>query len=283
VRPGLDDKILAAWNGLMVAAFSLAAQTFDRPDHATVASRAADFILTRMRGPDGKLLRTCKVGVPARLNGYLEDYAYLIDALVSLYETTFEPRWVKSALELADILIDQFSDREGGGFFFTGRDHEALIARSKDPYDNATPSGNAMAVTGLLRLARLTGRTDLLHQAEATLGLYSRLMAEHPSAVGQMLVALDFHLGPVQEIAVVGDGSSEDTRRVLRAIRGGFRPNKVVAFLQPGAAAPAEIPLLADKKGSAGQVTTWICQNFTCQAPLVGAEAAEQFSRQSSR
>jgi uncharacterized protein YyaL (SSP411 family) len=283
VRPGLDDKILTAWNGLMIAAFSLAAQAFDRADHATVAGRAADFILTRMRGPGGKLLRTCKVGVPARLNGYLEDYAYLIDALVSLYETTFEPRWIHSALELADILIDQFLDREGGGFFFTGRDHEELIARSKDPYDNATPSGNAMAVTGLLRLAQLTGRNDLLDQAERTLGLYSRLMAEHPSAVGQMLVALDFHLGPTQEIAVVGDRSSEDTRRVLRAIRGGFQPNKVVALLQPGAEAPAEIPLLADKKSSGGQVTTWICQNFTCQAPLVGAEAAEQFLKPSSR
>jgi uncharacterized protein YyaL (SSP411 family) len=280
VRPGLDDKILTAWNGLMIAAFSRAAQAFDRPDYTNVASRAADFILTRMRGPDGRLLRTCKVGVPARLNGYLEDYAYLIDALVSLYETTFEPRWVKSALELADILVDQFSDPEGGGFFFTGRDHETLIARGKDPYDNATPSGNAMAVTGLLRLVKLTGRTDLWRQAESTLGLYGQLMAEHPSAVGQMLVALDFYLGPTQEIALVGDPAAEDTRRVLRAVRSGFRPNQVVAFLKPGEAVPAEIPLLADRSSIDGQATTWVCQDFTCQAPLVGAEAAERFLKQ---
>src|SRR5262245_44277681 len=171
-------------------------------------------------------------------------------------------------------MIDQFWDAEGAGFFFTGRDHEALIARNKDAYDNATPSGNAMAVTGLLRLARLTGRADLLQKAEVTLRLYRGLLTSSLAA-GQMLVAYDFHLGPVQEFAIVGDPAVEETCRVLRALRGGFRPNKVVALKGPTTAgADKVIPLLASKTAQGG-VTTYICQNFTCQAPLVGATALE--------
>src|SRR5262249_27481550 len=161
--------------------------------------------------------------------GYLEDYAFLLDALVSLYEATFEPRWIETALGLANVMISQFWDESGGGFFFTGRDHEALIARNKDPQDNAIPSGNSLAAMALLRLARLTGRTDLSQKAEATLRVFRNLLTEHPIAAGQMLTALDFYLGPVQEFAVVGDPAAPETLRVLRAIRAGFRPNKVVA------------------------------------------------------
>jgi uncharacterized protein YyaL (SSP411 family) len=276
VRPGRDDKALTSWNGLMIGAFAQAAQALDHPPYAEAAGRAADFILTRMRGGDGRLLRTWSAGSEAKLNGYLEDYSFLIDGLVSLYEATFAPRWLRAALDLAGVMIDQFWDPEEGGFFYTGRDHEALIARGKDPHDNATPSGNAMAVTALLRLVKLTGRADLRDKAETTLRLYRGLLASHPMAAGQMLIALDFHLGPVQEFAVVGDPSAPDTRRVLRAIRGGFRPNKVVA-LQPATGAAAEddlLPLLAGKTAR-GAVTTYVCQDFACQAPLVGAEAVE--------
>jgi uncharacterized protein YyaL (SSP411 family) len=276
VRPGRDDKALTSWNGLMIGALAQAAQLLDRPAYPEAAGRAADFILTRMRTADGRLLRTWSAGSEPKLNGYLEDYSYLIDGLVSLYEATFGPRWLEAALELAGVMIDQFWDSEEGGFFYTGRDHEALIARGKDPHDNATPSGNAMAVTALLRLVKLTGRMDLRDKAEATLGLYRGLLASHPLAAGQMLIALDFHLGPVQEFAVVGDPSAEDTRRVLRAIRGGFRPNKVVA-LKPASGAAVEddlLPLLAGKTAR-GAVTTYVCQDFACQAPLVGAEAVE--------
>ena len=275
VWPGRDEKVLTAWNALMVGAFAEAAAGLDRPDYAERAARAADFLLTRMRGADGRLFRTYSTGSTPRLNGYLEDYAYLIDALVSLYEATFTPRWLEAALELAKVMVDQFWDAEGAGFYFTGRDHEALIARTKDPYDNATPSGNSMAVTGLLRLVKLTGRQDLQEKAEATLQLYRGLMASSPAAVGQMLVAYDFHLGPVQEFAVVGSPEDEETRRVLRAIRRGFRPNKVVALKDPRSPAAEELlPLLAGKTGQGG-VTTYVCENFTCQAPLVGAAALE--------
>jgi len=276
VWPGRDEKALTAWNGLMIDAMAQAGMVLEKPAYRDAAGRAADFILTRMRGPDGRLLRTYMAGSEPKLNAYLEDYAFLLNALVSLYEATHAARWIESALSLAEVMIEQFWDQAGGGFFFTGRDHEPLIARTKDAHDSSTPSGNSMAVTGLLRLAELTGREELRNTAEKTLQLFQGLMAELPSAAGQMLIALDFHLGPVQEFAVVGDPEQHDTRRVLHAIHGGFRPNKVIAVKssQDGAT-DALVPLLAGKK-SLGSVTTYICQNFTCQTPLVGAEAVEK-------
>jgi uncharacterized protein YyaL (SSP411 family) len=277
IWPGRDEKILTAWNGLMIDALAQAAQVLDRPDYAETAGKAADFLLTKMRGRDGRLLRTTSAGAEAKLNGYLEDYSFLINALVSLYEATFAPRWIEAALDLTQVMIDQFWDSADAGFFYTGQDHEALIVRSKDPSDNAIPSGNSMAVTALLRLAKLTGRTELMDKADATLRLFRGLMATHPMAAAQMLIALDFYLGPVQEFAVVGDVAAEETRRVLRAIRGGFRPGKVVALKSTGvdeAKLDEVLPLLKGKTGNAA-VTTFICQDFACQAPLVGAETVE--------
>jgi uncharacterized protein YyaL (SSP411 family) len=272
VRPGRDDKMLTAWNGLMIGAFADAAQVLDTPEYAVAAAKAADFILARMRTGDGRLLRTFSSGGEPKLNAYLEDYAYLIDALVSLYEATFEVRRIEAALDLARVMIEQFWDAEGGGFYFTGRDHESLITRTKDIHDNATPSGNAMAVMGLLRLARLTGRAELQEKAEAVLRLYRGVLNKHPIAVSQMAIALDFHLGPVQEFAVVGEPDDQEMKRVLRAIRRGFTPNKVVALHSP--AAEKVIPLLEGKQAQGG-VTTYICEHFACKAPLAGAAALE--------
>jgi uncharacterized protein YyaL (SSP411 family) len=278
IPPARDEKILTSWNGLMIGAFAQAAQALHSPEYASAAGRAAQFIITRMRAPDGRLLRTCGSGWEPKLNGYLEDYAFLIDGLVSLYESTFELRWLESALELADVMIDQFGDPLEGGFFFTGKAHEELIARSKDPHDSSTPSGNSMAATALFRLARLTGRRDLEEQGLRTLQLFQDLMATRPFAVSQMLIALDFYLGPVQEIAIVGDLSHAETQRVLRALRSPFDPHKVVAFRPAtGDATRLEkvLPFLADKSPEAS-VTTYICRDFACQAPLVGALAVEQ-------
>jgi uncharacterized protein YyaL (SSP411 family) len=277
VRPGRDDKALTSWNGLMIGALASAAAVLDRPDYAQAARRAGDFFLTRMRTGHGRLLRTWSPGSEPKLNAYLEDYSFLLDGLVSLYEATFEPRWVEAALDLARVMTEQFWDPAGGGFFYTGRDHEALIARTKDAQDNATPSGNAMAATGLLRLVKLTGRGDLQEKAEATLRMYRGLFAESPLSAGQALIALDFWLGPVEEVAVVGDPAAGDTRRVLRAARAGFHPRRVLALAPPGDARAAEgVPLLAGKTAQGGAVTTYVCKDFACQAPLVGAEAAER-------
>jgi uncharacterized protein YyaL (SSP411 family) len=277
VWPGRDEKALTSWNGLMIAALAQAARVLDRRDYADAAAHAADFILMRMRGREGRLLRTWKTGSEPKLNAYLEDYSFLLDALVSLYEATFEPRWIEAALDLAEVMIDQFWDADDGGFFYTGRDHEALIARGKDPHDNAIPSGNSMAVTALLRLVKLTGRTDLQDKAETTLALYRGLLGAHPLAAGQMLLALDFHLGPVQQTAIVGDPTAEETRRVLRLLGSSYQPHRVTALKTSGGEEEQReglLPLLAGKT-SQGPVTVYLCQNFTCQAPLIGVEAAE--------
>ncbi len=276
IWPGRDEKVLTAWNGLMIAAHAQAAQALDEPAYAKAAVRAADFILRTMRMPDGRLYRTWSQGSAPKLNGYLEDYAYFLDALVSVYETTFEPRWIESALDVAGVMVEQFWDEAEGGFYYTGRDHEQLIARTKDPHDNATPSGNSMAVTALLRLAKLTGRADLRDKAERTLRLFRGIMEASSMAAAQMLIAYDFDLGPVKEYAIVGDPANDETKRVLRAIRGGFQPHKVVALKSPGDdQADGVLPLLAGKTAG-GVVTTYVCENFTCSAPLVGVTTAEQ-------
>jgi uncharacterized protein YyaL (SSP411 family) len=173
-------------------------------------------------------------------------------------------------------MLKHFADGQGGGFFYTADDHEQLIARTKDLHDGSLPSGNAMAVTALLRLAALTGRRDFRDAAERTLKAYRALMEEHPAAAGQMLVALDFHLGPVDELAVIGPKGDPETERVLSAVRSKFRPDRVVAFHDPATGAPpAEVGLLADKPMKEA-VTTYVCRDFACREPLVGAETAEK-------
>jgi uncharacterized protein YyaL (SSP411 family) len=277
VWPGRDEKFLTSWNGLMIAAFAKAFAVLERPEYLRAAQQAAKFVLSHMRGPDGTLRRTCRAGLAARLHGYLEDYSFLIDALISLYEADFNATWIRSATELAQIMIDQFWDSSEAGFFFTGRNHEKLIALTKDPQDSSIPSGNSMAVTALLRLARITGRSDFHDKAERTLALYRGLMEAAPQAVAQMLMALDFYLGPIQEFAVMGQADSQETRQVLQMLRRPFRPNQVLTHAS--AKAPDTvvklIPLLAGKDCH-GQVTTYICQNFTCREPIVGADALQR-------
>lgn len=267
IWPGRDEKILTSWNGLMIASFAKAAQVLEKPEYSRAATRAAEFLLTTMRQEDGRLWRTTFAGAAPKLNGYLEDYAYLIDALVTLYETTFEQRWITSASELARVMIEQFWDNAEGGFFFTGKDHESLIARNKDPHDNATPSGNSMAVTGLLRLSKLTGDADLLDKGTRTLELFRGLMQRSPTAAGQMLNAFDFWLGPVKEMVIVGEASNPEVIDVMRHLRRPFRPHQVIAWKANDA--DDSLPLLKDRKAM-GAVTMYVCENFACQAPIVG-------------
>jgi uncharacterized protein YyaL (SSP411 family) len=277
VWPGRDEKALTSWNGLMIGAFALAAQALDQPLYAETAARAADFILKRMTAPSGRLWRTYSTGSAPKLNAYLEDYSFLIDGLVSLYEATFAPRWLRAALDLAGVMIDQFWDPAEHGFFYTGRDHEELIARTKDPHDSSVPSGNSLAALALLRLHKLTGRQEFEEKGRDTLRLFRGLIAEAPYVAGQMLSALDFYLGPVAEYAVVGDPAGAGTRRVLRAIHGRFEPDKVVALKPTGNGGGREeefIGLLAGKTAGP-ELTTYICRNFSCQEPLVGAAALE--------
>ncbi|MBM3980453.1 MAG: thioredoxin domain-containing protein [Planctomycetes bacterium] len=276
VWPGRDEKLLTAWNGLMIAALAKAGTAFGDDHYTGAAALAAEFILKNMRAPDGRLYRTAGVGQPPKLNGYLEDYAFLADALVTLYEATFDAKWLRAAFQLVEVMVKHFTDANGG-FFFTADDHEQLIARTKEMHDGSTPSGNAMAVTVLLRLAALTGRRDFAEHAERALRAARDTMAEHPAASGQMLLALDFYLGPVQQIAIVGDTSAADTQRAIRAVHRAFGARRVVAFHDPATGVPsAELSaLFAGKEAVGGKVTVYVCENFACQAPLVGAGAVE--------
>ena len=241
VPPLKDTKVLVAWNGLMIAALAEGGRILKDERYLEAARRAAGFILERMRLADGRLLHTYKDG-QAKLDAYLDDYADLIDGLTRLYEATGEPRWIESALELAQIMIDEFADAEQGGFFFTGNRHEALIARQKDVHDNATPSGNGMAATALIRLGALTGRDDLTRAGRSALESVQSVLERQPAAAGQSLIALDFLLGSIREFAVIAGGDPAEFRAVLEAIAAPFRPHKVVA-----PATPEQAAMLAEK------------------------------------
>jgi uncharacterized protein len=274
VRPGKDDKVLVNWNALMIDVLARAAGVLERPDYLAAAERAADFIWTQMRTPDGRLLHSWREG-HAKHAGYLDDYTYLANALTSLYEASFEERRLEQALELTETLFAQFQDEEGGAFFYTADDHEALIARTKDFYDGSVPSGNAVAAQVLCRLGKLTGRRELLEGAEGILRHVVPLMEQSPTAAGQMLMALDFWLGPVSEIVLLGDPKHPDTQAVLTDLRRRFLPKQVVALRReahpPGGCAALH-PLFAGKERLGAEPTMFVCQDFQCQVPVAGKE-----------
>jgi uncharacterized protein YyaL (SSP411 family) len=265
VWPGLDDKRLTSWNALMISALAEAGAVLERPDYLDAARAAADFVLASMRDADGRLLRTFKDG-RARLNAYLEDHAYLLEALLTLYEASFEPRWFAEARALADTTIERFADDEHGGFFETSSDHERLLARRKDLEDHPIPSGNASAAYGLLRLAALTGEAAYEERAVGVLRLLHEPAIRYPQAFGHLLQALDFHLAPVKEVALVGDSASME-----RLVRSRFRPHIVLAGGEPDG-----VPLLRDRPPVEGRATAYVCERFACQAPVTEPEELER-------
>jgi len=265
VKPGRDDKVLTAWNGLMLRSFAEAANVLLREDYRETAVRNAEFLLSRLR-QDGRLLRSYKDG-RARFNAYLEDYAYLLDGLLSLYEATFDPRWIAESEALADVLVTGFWDDGGDGFYFTSADHETLIHRPKEFYDHAVPSGNSVAAHALLRLWKLTGNN---RWSTYPISIFKRMIApvrQHPGSFAHLLCAMDFYLGQPKEIAVVGDPNHPDAKTFLNEVFGHYLPNKVVAC-----GLKAETFLLKDKPPVDGGVTAYICENFTCKAPLTTPE-----------
>jgi uncharacterized protein YyaL (SSP411 family) len=257
VWPGLDDKRLASWNALMITALAEAGAAFEREDLLDAARRCAEFALADMR-PDGRLRRTWKEG-RARLNAYLEDHAFLLEALLALYEATFEPRWYHAAREIADETIGRFSDPERGGFFETASDHEQLVARRKDLEDHPIPSGNASAAVGLLRLAALSGDYAYEERAVSVLRLLHEVAARHPTAFGHLLQALDFHLAPTREVALVGP----ELRELERTVRDRFRPHLVLAGGEPDG-----VPLLEGRSPVEGRAAAYVCERFACQRPV---------------
>ena len=268
VRPGLDDKRLVAWNALMISALAEAGAALERDDYLDAARRAAAFVLDEMRESvppthprPPRLLRTYNAG-EAKLNAYLEDHAFLLEALLTLYEATFEPRWFAAARELADTIIERFGDAEHGGFFQTSDDHEQLVTRRKEVDDAPIPSGQSSAAFGLLRLAALTGEGRYEQQAAGVLRLFADLLRRAPLAFGPLLEALDFHLAPVREVALVGDDVSE----LAREVRSAFRPHLVLAG-GDGADAGG-VPLLEGRTPVDGRPAAYVCEHFTCRTPV---------------
>ncbi|HKG37627.1 MAG TPA: thioredoxin domain-containing protein [Conexibacter sp.] len=270
VRPGLDDKRLTAWNALMLTALAEAGAVLERPDYVEAARACANFLLRELRTDDGRLLRTWKEG-RAHLAGYLEDHAYLLDALLTLYEATFEPRWFVEARALADVTIARFADDERGGFFSTADDHERLVARRKDLEDTPIPSGNSAMALGLLRLARLTGEAAYEERARGTIALLHPIAARHPLAFAHLLQAVDFMLAEdVREVAIVGDPVA--AAPLVQTVRGAFRPHVVLAGGPPDGDG-AQVPLLAGRGPVDGRPAAYVCERFACQAPVTDPEA----------
>jgi uncharacterized protein len=283
VRPGLDDKRLTSWNALAIAALAEAGAVLGREDYLAAADDCAEFVLGSLRDGDGRLLRTYKDG-DARLNAYLEDHAFLLEALLTLYESSFEPRWFSEARGLGDQLLGRFGDPERGGFYSTSDDHERLIARRKELGDHPIPAGNSSAALGLLRLEALSGEREYGKGAEGVLRLFARTAVQHPESFAHLLRALDFALEPTREVALIGgkvaneaapgDAMADDSVADLAAVvRAEFRPRLVLAAGPEGSDEP---PLLSGRTTVDGQPAAYLCQNFTCQLPVT--EPAELHS-----
>jgi uncharacterized protein YyaL (SSP411 family) len=269
VKPGRDEKVLTEWNGLMIHALAECGVVLGRSDALQAAAQAADFVLQQMSQADGRLLRSYKDG-RARLNAYLEDYAALIRGLLALYEATFDLRWLGEATRLGQIMFAQFHDAENGGFFQTGVDHEALVARRKDVVDNAIPSGNSLAAEVLLRLAVFLDKDNYRREAGRIALMLKDAMASQPTGFGRMLGVLDAYLARSQEVAIAGDPADAGTQALLAAVHRRYLPHAVLALKQPGA--ESMLPLLQGRTLIDGRPAAYVCENYACRLPVTTPE-----------
>ena len=268
VHPLLDDKVLTSWNGMMLRSFAEAGAALERPDYLDAAINNANFLLETMR-PDGKLLRTYRVG-QARLPGYLEDYSFVADGLLALYESTFDQKWLTEATSIADRMIELFWNDDVGGFYDTSSEHDQLVIRPRDVLDNAQPCGGSVATDMLLKLAVITGNENYRIKAVTPLRTLKDLMSRAPTGTGHWLAALDFYVSSPKEVVIIGPHNDPATEALLKTINGNFHPNKVLV----GAEAPGEyeLPLLESRGMIDGKPTAYVCQNYTCQVPVTTPE-----------
>jgi uncharacterized protein YyaL (SSP411 family) len=272
IHPGKDDKVIVSWNGLMIDALARAGSALGEPRYIEAAANAADFIDAKLQRPDGRLLHTWRNGV-AKLDAYLDDYACLANGLVSLYEASFDASRLIEAARLTDLMLTHFGDAKNGGFFYTADDHEQLIARNKEVADSSTPAASAMAATVLVRLAKLTGGDVYREAAEKTLAGAVGFMRQAPTAMGQSLVALDFHLGPTYELVLSGNFKTPLGTALFADLRRRYLPNKVLAAASVGETPPALLAPLLEGRAAGEEPTLYVCEGFSCQAPAVGIEA----------
>ncbi len=276
-KPFRDEKILTAWNGLMISGMIQAYNVLGDQE-ALEAVRQTIAFLQRHMLRAGRLFRTYKDG-QAKLNGYLDDYAFLIAALLDTFEATFEPTHIELAQALTTTMLEEFWDQDQGAFFFTGESHETLLSRTKSAYDQAIPSGNAVATKNLLRLYYYTGHEDYLQRARRVLHLFKQPMEQQPSGFGSMLTALDFYLQKPQELVLIGTPGAADTQALLQAIHTRYLPNKTLVLLDPQhldvglESLPLLRQVLTGKTQLDGKATVYVCHNFTCSLPLTDPEA----------
>jgi uncharacterized protein YyaL (SSP411 family) len=275
-RPHRDDKILTAWNGLMISAFAQGGAVLDEPVYAQAARRAAQFILARMYDPQtGILLRRYREG-DARIPGFLDDYAFFAQALLDLYEAQFDRRHLELAIRLTDKQRDLFEDPENGAFFSSPAGDSSLVLRVKDDYDGAEPSGNSVALANLLRLLQFTGRADFQLSADKLLAAFSSRLSVAQMAIPQLLAACEFRLNEPRQIVIVGDPNAPATRALLRIVHGRFLPNRVLILLdsdQTRDALAAGAPAVASMHPLDGLPAAYVCRNYACQLPV--AEPAQ--------
>jgi uncharacterized protein YyaL (SSP411 family) len=271
IHPGRDEKVLTSWDGMMLRAFAEAGFVFGDERYTAAAVRNADFLLANLIDDGGRVLRTWKDG-RARLKGYLEDYAHLIDGLLAVYQATFDLEYLARAIALAHHMLRLFWDDSAQGFFDTGADHEALIARPRDFFDNATPSGNSTAADVLLRLAAITGDGDFERKAIAAIRALAPIIERAPTGFGRLLSALDFHLSRPQELAIVYPASRAEAKSLIDVALERFRPQLSLVGAPEGQGAELT-PLLAERSAVDGQATAYLCECFTCKLPVTDAQA----------
>jgi uncharacterized protein len=275
VPPGLDDKILTSWNGLMIASLARGGRILDEGRYTTAAAQAADFVLSSM-SEQGRLLRTYRQGI-AHIGGYLDDHAFFIEGLLELYESTFEKRWLNEAARLADLMIERFWDEADGAFFYTADDAERLIVRSKDGRDNAIPSGTSVALMVLVRLAVLLDRQDLRAKADRTIRAFAGVLAEYPLGFERFLAGVAAASSALREVAVVGSLNDPRTLSLVQAVHQVYDPWRIVALLDPedrdAAAWQVRVPLLRGKTVVNGHPAAYVCRNHTCRQPVTDDEA----------
>lgn len=272
--PHLDDKILVDWNGLIISSLALGSRVLEEPRYQEAAERAAQFVLAKMIEPNRQLLHRYRAG-EAGIKGTLSDHAFFIHGLVDLYEATFKEEYLSHAKTLTAQMCNLFWDDEKGGFFMAGKDSEPLLVRQKELYDGAIPSGNSVAALTLIRVGRLTMEREFEAKAESLFKSFSREISEAPSAYPQLLMALDFALGPSQEIVVAAEPEDSGVKPMLQEIFRPFIPNKVVAFHPSGKGAEAIerlAPYLKEQKPLEGKPTVYVCQNYACNLPVTNPE-----------
>ena len=270
MHPLKDDKIMTPWNGLMIAALSKGYQAMGDKGYADAAMTAADFILTKLRGADGRLFPRFRHGDVA-YPGYLDDYAFLVWGLIELYEATFEVHYLEEAVALNKAMIAIFWDKKGGGLYFTGKGNEALITVSKEAYDGALPSGNSVAALNFLRRGRMTGNVDLEKRAEQLIRSFFGDVKASPMGYTQLLTAVDFIAGPTQEIVIAGDPAKKSTLTMIRAVQEKFLPNKVVLLHNDGPDGKrleALSPFVQGMGPVNQEPAAYVCEQYACQSPV---------------